>query len=294
MSTIPLKTWFMAFRPKTLSAGFAPVIIATAMAFGDGLVHWPSAFICLLTAVSIQIGTNIANDYFDFKKGADTEERIGPTRVTQAGLIKPETVRTAFIVAFAISALCCILLVMRAGWPLAIIGIISIISGILYTGGPKPLGYIGLGDVFVLIFFGPVAVGGTYYVQTFELNTAVILAGFGPGLISCAILAINNMRDIDSDSKTGKNTLAVRFGRGFARYEYLTTILVASLLPILIFLLIDDHRPIIFSAVTLFIALPIIKTVFTKVDGPSLNSALAQTGKLLVIYSMIFSIGWLL
>ncbi len=264
------------------------------MAFGDGLGHFSSAIVCLITALSVQIGTNIANDYYDFKKGADTKDRIGPTRVTQAGLIKPETVRNGFIIAFSITAICCVFLVMRAGWPLAVIGIISIISGILYTGGPKPLGYIGLGDLFVLIFFGPVAVAGTYYVQSLELNAAVISAGFGPGFISCAILAVNNMRDIDSDSKTGKRTLAVRFGRGFAQREYYLCLVFAALLPILIFAMIDDHLPIVASSLILLLASPVIQTVFSRTDGPSLNLALAQTGKLLLIYSIIFSIGWVL
>ncbi len=294
MTTNILKIWWMAFRPKTLTAAIAPVMIGTAMAYGDGIHHFPSAFLCLFAALTIQTGTNLANDYFDFKKGADTAERIGPTRITQAGLVKPETVRLSFIIAFALSALACGVLVMRAGWPIAVIGIISIISGILYTAGPKPLGYIGLGDIFVLIFFGPVAVGGTYYVQSFEINMAVILAGIAPGLISVAILTINNLRDIASDSKSGKRTLAVRFGKSFAHSEYLTSIIIASLIPVLIYALIADHLPILTASITVLIAVPAIKTVLTKSDGPSLNNALAFTGKLLLIYSILFSIGWIL
>ena len=178
-----IKTWIMAFRPKTLSASIAPVFIGTAMAFGDGIHHFPTAFVCLFAALAIQIGTNIANDYYDFKKGADTSERIGPMRVTQAGLIKPSTVKLAFISSFAIAALASIWLIYRGGWPIATIVILSIISGIFYTAGPRPLGYMGLGDLFVLIFFGPVAVGGTYYAQSLEINAAVILAGLAPGLM---------------------------------------------------------------------------------------------------------------
>jgi len=294
MTTNILTTWWMAFRPKTLTAAIAPVMIGTAMAYGDGIHHFPSAFLCLLAALTIQIGTNLANDYFDFKKGTDTAERIGPTRVTQAGLVKPETVRLSFIIAFALSALACGGLVMRAGWPIAVIGIVSIISGILYTAGPKPLGYVGLGDIFVLIFFGPVAVAGTYYVQSFEINMAVILAGFAPGLISTAILTINNLRDIASDSKSEKRTLAVRFGRSFAYSEYLFSIIIASLIPVLIYALIADHLPILGSSIILLFAVPVIKTVLTKSDGPSLNNALAFTGKLLLLYSILFSIGWVL
>ena len=289
-----LKIWWMAFRPKTLMAAIAPVMIGTAMAYGDGIQHFPSALLCLLGALTIQIGTNLANDYFDFIKGADTKDRIGPTRVTQAGLVKPETVRLSFIIAFTLSALICVLLVMRAGWPIALIGIVSIISGIFYTAGPKPLGYIGLGDIFVLIFFGPVAVAGTYYVQSYEMNMAVILAGISPGLISTAILVVNNLRDRDSDSQTGKRTLVVRFGQSFAHTEYLTALITASLMPVLIYGFMEDHLPILASSITMFFAIPSIKTVLTQSDGDSLNKALAYTGKLLLIYSIMFSIGWIL
>lgn len=289
-----IQNWILASRPKTLPAAIAPVMIGTAMAYGDGVHHWLTALICLITAILIQIGTNLANDYFDFKKGTDTEERVGPKRVTQSGLIKPETVRTAFILTFTLAALGCWWLAQRGGWPIATLAVIAILSGILYTAGPWPLGYIGLGDIFVLLFFGLVAVGGTYYVQSYEINLAVILAGFGPGLISMAILTVNNLRDIDSDAKAGKKTLAVRFGKSFAQSEYIFSILGASLVPVLIFGLIHDHLPILICAIVSLIAIPTIKVVLTKSDGPSLNNALATTGKLLMIYSVMFSIGWVL
>lgn len=289
-----LKTWLMAFRPKTLPAAIAPVLIGTAMAFGDGIQHFPTALICLLAALAIQIGTNIANDYYDFKKGADTDERIGPVRVTQAGLIKPSTMKLAFIISFAVAIVLGALLIKRGGWPIAVIGISAILAGIFYTAGPRPLGYIGLGDIFVLIFFGPVAVGGTYYVQSYEFNSAVFLAGFAPGLISVAILTVNNLRDITSDHKTGKRTLAVRFGRSFALSEYLFAIISASLIPVVIYILIQDHIAILASAVLALAAIPAIKIVLTAPDGPALNRALGMTGRLLMIYSVIFSIGWVL
>lgn len=293
MNLKTIKIWFMALRPKTLTAAISPVMIGTAMAYGDGIHHVPSAILCLLAALSIQIGTNIANDYFDFKKGADTEERIGPTRVTQAGLIAPNIVRLAFIFSFAVAGFICFLLVHRAGWPIAAIGIVSIISGILYTAGPKPLGYIGLGELFVLIFFGPVAVGGTYYVQSLEMNYAVILAGLAPGLISVAILVVNNYRDMASDAKTGKNTLVVRFGRTFGQFEFITAILCAALIPVFIYIRIEDHIAILWSAFICLPAIPIIHTVLTKTDGPQLNKCLAKTGGLLLLYSILFSIGWI-
>ena len=289
-----LKHWLQAIRPKTLAASICPVIIGTAMAFGDGVWHWPTAMLCLLGALFIQIGTNLANDYFDFKKGADTFERIGPTRVTQAGLIKPYVVMIGFLTAFLIAGLICIKLVERGGWPIAVIGISSIISGIAYTAGRYALGYLGLGELFVLIFFGPVAVAGTYYVQSLEINLAVILAGLGPGMISVGILTINNLRDIETDFKSNKRTLAVRFGRSFAIQEYLFSIIFAGLTPILLYSIMEDHLPILATSLILFLAIPIIITVISKTDGPSLNNALAQTGKLLFIYTIIFSIAWIL
>ena len=294
MPPVSFKNWLLACRPKTLPAAIAPVMIATAMALGDGVHHFPTAFVCLLAALAIQIGTNLANDYYDFKKGTDTIDRIGPTRMTQSGLIKPSTMKLAFIISFTLAVLLGIWLINRGGWPIAVIGILAIISGILYTAGPYPLGYIGLGEVFVFIFFGPVAVAGTYYVQSYEMNMAVFLAGIAPGLISVAILTVNNLRDIDSDRKTGKRTLAVRFGRSFAIYEFLFSIIAAALIPILIYCLINDHKAILICALLTLISIPTIKEVLTTSDGPTLNNALAMTGRLLMIYSILFSIGWIL
>ena len=284
----------MAIRPKTLSASIAPVFLGTAMAIGDGVHHLPTAVICLLAALAIQIGTNLANDYYDFQKGTDTAERVGPTRVTQAGLIKSSAVKNAFIAAFALAAFLSVWLIVRGGWPILIIGILAILSGIFYTAGPRPLGYMGLGDVFVFIFFGPVAIAGTYYVQSFEMNAAVILAGVGPGLISVAILTVNNLRDIDSDAKTGKRTLAVRFGRPFAVFEYLFCMSAAALMPVLIFIMIQDHIYILYCSALGLIAIPNIMTVITRPDGPALNRTLASTGLLLLGYSIVFAIGWVL
>ncbi len=175
--------WIIAFRLKTLPAAVAPVLIGTAMACGHGVQDYTMALVALFGAVMIQIGTNLANDYFDFIKGADTPDRIGPTRVTQAGLIAPSDVRNVMILVFLLAALSSIVLILHAGWVIALIGVLSILSGVFYTAGPRPLGYMGLGELFVLVFFGPVAVGGTYYVQSLEINPAVVIAGFGPGLL---------------------------------------------------------------------------------------------------------------
>ena len=294
MKISTLSTWLLAIRPKTLMASIAPVLIGTAMAFGDGVHDFPTAILCLLGALCIQIGTNLANDYFDFKKGADTTERLGPTRVTQAGLISPNVVMIGFIIAFILAAIVSTQLIKRGGWPITMIGVVSILSGILYTAGPRPLGYLGLGEIFVLIFFGPVAVAGTYYVQSLEINLAVILAGLAPGLFSVGILAVNNYRDMETDKKVNKKTLAVRFGASFAQREYLFSIILASLIPVLMYALMQDHLLILISTLVLIVAIPTMQTVLTKTDGPSLNSALAATGKILLIYSIIFSLGWIL
>ncbi len=289
-----IKIWILAARPKTLWAAVAPVLIGTAMAFADGKAHWLSAILAGVGAVLIQIGTNFANDYFDYKHGADEGERLGPTRATQAGLVTPAEMKRAFILTFALAVLAGLYLIYRGGWPILAIGIFSIIFGILYTGGPFPLGYYGLGDLFVLIFFGLVAVGGTYYVQALSINRLVILAGLAPGLFSTAILTVNNLRDIHTDRLAGKKTLAVRFGETFARMEYLFSVLFAGIIPIILFFLSVGHRYVLAATLILLMAIPSLKTVLTETPGKIFNQTLAETGKLLFYYSVLFSIGWIL
>ncbi len=295
MTKQTIKIWFEASRPKTLWAAVAPVLIGSAMAYSDGKIHLLSACVALLGAMLIQIGTNFANDYFDFKKGVDTKDRLGPVRATGAGLVKPLNMRNAFILVFFMAFLVGIYLIDRAGWPIFVIGILSIIFGILYTGGPYPLGYNGLGDIFVLIFFGPVAVGGTYYVQALDITWPVVLAGLSPGLISTALLTVNNLRDIHTDRRAGKRTLAVRFGVLFTRMEYLIAILVASCIVPLILLYMEPHHPYILAGLFVFLfALPSIKAVFLNEINAELNIVLGRTGKILLLYSIIFSLGWIL
>ncbi len=294
MEQSKFKIWIEAARPKTLWAALAPVMIGTAMAYSDGLIHWPSAIVASIAAMFIQIGTNFANDYFDFHKGADQTGRLGPVRATGAGLVKPRVMRAAFILMFLLAFLIGLYLIWRGGWPILIIGILSIIFGILYTAGPYPLAYNGLGDIFVLIFFGPVAVGGTYYVQTGSITLPVILAGLSPGLISTALLTVNNLRDIHTDAKAGKRTLAVRFGLLFTRMEYLFTLLVASCVIPVILLIIEPHHPYILAGMLVFLfALPSIRAVYLDDITAELNAVLANTGKILLIYSLIFSLGWI-
>lgn len=290
---INIQPWVLAIRPKTLPASISPVFIGTMLAWADGIEHWLTASLCLAGALCLQVATNLTNDFFDFKNGVDTNDRIGPMRLTQSGLIKPWVVLTVGILFFVLAGFIAYFLIQRGGWPIAVIAICAILCGIFYTAGPRPLGYLGLGDILVFFFFGPVAVASTYYVQSLEINAAVILASVGPGLISTAILTVNNLRDIEGDRKSGKLTLAVRFGRSFAQTEYLFCILTAALWPILVYAVIQDHLAILSSCVICFMAIPAFKTILTKSDGPTLNAILAYTGKILLVYSLLLSLGWL-
>lgn len=281
-----LKIWIEAARPKTLMAGGCPVILGTTLAFSENLMHIPSAIAALIGSLAIQIGTNYANDYFDFKKGADTDKRKGPRRATAAGLVKPESMKMAMIVAFAIAMLAGVYVMYRGGIPMLVIGVLSIMCGILYTGGPYPLGYNGLGDVFVLIFFGPVAVGGTYFIQAQSISWPVALLGIIPGLVATGILAINNLRDREEDASTGKRTLAVRFGDRFAKIEYGFCLVVPIALAIVMGHFIwkkpNPWLPIM--------ALPIAASLIQKANtlkGSDLNNVLARTGGFLLVITIL-------
>ena len=287
-----LRIWILASRPKTLWASVSPVIIGSAIAFEDGLWHAASAFAALTVAILIQIGTNFANDYYDFVKGADTLERVGPLRATQAGLVKPETMRQAFMLVFALAILCGLFLIWRGGWLAFWIGLSCIVSGLLYTATPFATAYTGFADLFVLVFFGPVAVAGTYYVQGLNLNAPVLIAGLAPGLISTAILTVNNLRDMDQDRAAGKYTLAVRFGKRFSQFEYLILLILATCIPIVLYLYTDKHFFTLSAVLTLAFAIPAINTVFSYKQNVMLNTTLANTGKFLLIFSIVFSLGW--
>ena len=273
-----MKAWILAARPKTLSASVVPVLVGTALAHS---VNW-IAFGCALGgAVFIQIGTNLVNDALDFKRGADTSTRLGPLRVTQAGLLSARTVLIGAIVCFVIAALFGIPLVIRAGWPLLVVGLTSIAAAYAYTGGPYPLAYHGLGELFVMIFFGFVAVGGSYYVQRLQIDRNVLLAGFAVGCLAVALLAINNLRDIGNDRASNKRTLAVRFGEDFGRLEIVICVLVPFL----------AIAPITWVPV---VALPLAWVVLRCVQrakGAELNRCLAMAGALQWAFGILFVIG---
>lgn len=286
--------WLHAARPKTLWAAFAPVLIGVAMAYADGAFHAGAALAALLGALLIQVATNFCNDYADFRKGADTAERQGPLRVTQAGLIAPRTMLAATAGVFALACLAGLYLVLRCGWPLLAVGLLSIAAGIGYTAGPFPFGYRGWGDAFVLLFFGPVAVAGTYYVQALRLPLAPVAAGLAPGFLAVAILVVNNLRDVDGDARAGKRTLAVRFGRTFARWEYLLCLLAAACVPAALFLRTGRHPWSLLAIAIAPVALPALRRIFGGTTGEVLNPMLAYTARLLLLYSVLFSIGWIL
>ncbi len=269
-------------------------MIGTAMAFDSGGFHLLASLAALLGAIFIQIGTNYSNDYYDFIKGADSENRLGPTRVTQAGLVSPLQVKNAAFIAFSLAFIAGLYLVYRGGWPIVIIGLSSIAFGMLYTAGPFALGYKGLGELFVLIFFGPVAVGGTYYVQTINISWPVIVAGLSPGLISVGILTINNLRDIGNDTAAGKLTMSVRFGAAYSKTQYTCAIFLASIIPLILWLETGSHPFAVVAFLTLVAALPAVKKVFSYQRGEELNQVLENTGRLLLLYGLLFSIGWIL
>jgi 1,4-dihydroxy-2-naphthoate octaprenyltransferase len=280
-----------AARPRTLPAGLAPVLYGTAFAVVDGSFHLGAFLLAALGALAIQIGTNYANDYFDAKKGADTDARVGPRRATQAGLVTPATMKLAFILAFAVAVLFGLGLVWRAGSPVVAIGVASVVCGVLYTGGPKPLGYLGLGDVFVLVFFGPVAVAGTHYVQSLVLDPTVALAGVGPGLLSVAILVVNNLRDRHTDVLAHKRTLAVRFGPKVARVEYTVAVALGVLLTVGVAV---TRAPL---AVVGILGMPMSLSLAKKVwslDGAALNPLLGQTAKLLLVTTTLTALAMVL
>lgn len=289
-----LTPWLLASRPKTLPAALSPVIIGTALAFGDGRGHWPSALLAALGALLLQIGANYANDYYDFISGADDHKRLGPTRATAAGMVSPAAMKRAFILVFAFAAGAGIYLIFRGGWPVIAIGITAIISAVLYTGGPFPLGYNGLGDIFVFLFFGLVAVGGTYYVQAQQINDMAIIAGIAPGLFSVAILTVNNLRDVHNDKSSGKKTLVVLLGEKFGRLQYLISVLLACLAPFFLIYLTGAHRWAAAASLAIILTIPVLRTIYREPPSVIYNKALAQTGKALFIFSLLFSLGWLL
>jgi 1,4-dihydroxy-2-naphthoate polyprenyltransferase len=289
----PLKIWWLAARPKTLPAAAVPVIVGTGAAIGDRVFNWLPALAALAGALLIQIGTNFANDVFDYKKGADTAERLGPMRVTSAGLITPRAMFTGMGLVFGLAMLVGVYLVVVGGLPIVIIGLASILAGIAYTGGPFPLGYNGLGDLFVFIFFGLVAVCGTYYVQALTLSATVWWAAVPVGLLATAIIVVNNLRDVKTDKSVGKKTLAVRLGVTATRAEYVILLGLSYLTPVLMWLSGVTNAWVLLAFGSLPLVFPLVKTIMT-VEGRPLNKALGGTARLELVFGILFAIGLVL
>jgi 1,4-dihydroxy-2-naphthoate polyprenyltransferase len=286
----------MAARPRTLPAAIAPVLVGTAAAVERvGELHRVGAFLAALVgSIFIQIGTNLANDYSDAKRGADTVDRLGPVRVTSAGLVAPRRVLVATWLAFAVAVAAGIYLATVAGWVIIAVGVASIAAGVLYTGGPRPYGYAGLGELFVFLFFGLVAVNGSYYVQLEKLRLLPLGLSIAVGCLATAILVVNNVRDIDTDRRAGKRTLAVRMGRDGTRRVYMGLI-AAAYLALVVTLLVNGGPwwPLL-GLLSLPMVLRPASAVLTRTDGPSLNGALAGTGALLGVFSLTVSAGLLI
>jgi 1,4-dihydroxy-2-naphthoate octaprenyltransferase len=284
-----LSSWLLAARPKTLSAAVVPVLIGTALTPRIDPIHWPSFMFALVGAIFIQIGTNLVNDALDFKKGADTAGRLGPLRVTQAGLISAEGVLRGAYLCFILAALCGIPLILRAGWPLLAIGVASIIAAYAYTGGPYPLAYNGLGEIFVMLFFGFVAVGGSYFLQTLTLRLDVLIAGFAAGSLAVVLLAINNLRDVANDHTSNKRTMAVRFGEGFARGE-IAFFAMAPFAAIVLIAWLHQQGTLLMPLLALPLALLLLLRV-GRSRGVELNRCLAMAGGLQWLFGILFVIG---
>ncbi len=284
-----MKRWILASRPATLTAAVVPVAVGTGCAAVAGEVAWGPALAALLGAIWIQIGTNFANDVYDAEKGADTEERLGPTRAVATGLITAAAMRRAMVVAFGLATLCGAYLTWVAGWPILAIGVASILSGIAYTGGPYPLGYNGLGDVFVMLFFGFVAVCGTAYVQLLEVPHVAILASIPVGAIATAILVVNNLRDRETDAVVGKRTLAVRFGRRGAILEY-GLLIAASYGTLGALHGATGSAWVWLPALSAPLALVLVRQVATR-HGRPLNATLARTAQLLLLFGALLTAG---
>jgi 1,4-dihydroxy-2-naphthoate octaprenyltransferase len=289
-----VRIWLMAARARTLPAAIAPVLVGTALAGYLHVFHPLRFAAALVGAMFIQIGTNLSNDYSDARRGADTEDRLGPVRVTAGGLVPPRQVLIATYLTFGVAVLAGVYLVVVAGWQLLLVGAASILAGVLYTGGPKPYGYEGLGEVFVFLFFGIVAVAGSFFVQVKHLDWEAFALAVPVGLIAAGLLVVNNVRDIETDRRAGKRTLAVRLGRPRTRVMFAAMIYLAYVLTPVTWVF-GPLKPWLFLPwLTLPLATRVVRVVRNRSDGRSLNQVLAQTGLLQLIFCTLLAAGVLL
>lgn len=289
-----LRIWIAAARVRTLPAAVAPVLVGTALAGYAGTFHALRFVAALVGAIFIQVGTNLSNDYSDARRGADTEDRLGPVRVTAGGLVPPSRVLAATYISFGVAVGAGAYLIVVAGWQLLLVGAASILAGVLYTGGPRPYGYEGLGEVFVFLFFGVVAVAGSFFVQVRHLDWEAFALAAPVGLLAAAILVVNNVRDIDTDRRAGKRTLAVRLGRSRTRGLFATVVYLAYPLAPLTWWLGPLGAWLLLPWLTAPLAVTLVRRVRNHTDGPSLNQALAGMGQLQLAFCVLLSIGLLL
>lgn len=286
-----VRAWILAARPKTLTAAVAPVLVGTGLAAHDGELALLPALAALVGAILIQIATNLANDYYDFVRGGDTADRVGPVRVTQAGLIAPDAVRRGMIAVLLLALLPGVYLVSIGGWPIVWIGLASLACAVLYTGGPYPLAYHGLGDVFVFVFFGLVAVGGTYWVQALAWPPGAVLAGVGLGALSTAILVVNNLRDIATDAAAGKRTLAVRLGPAGTKVEYALLLAVAGAVPPIGMVAFGWPSAALAALLVVPLCIAPARAVFTSSEPRALIPALGATARVVAVYGALLAVG---
>lgn len=291
MSILQFRPWILAIRPKTLPAAVSPVVVGTSMAFVDKSFKPAVALAAMVGALFLQVGANLANDYFDYIRGIDGVDRLGPTRVTQSGLISAEAVKIGIIVTFIFATIVGSYLTFIGGWPIFLVGVASILTALAYTGGPYPLASYGLGDIFVFIFFGPVAVCGTYYLQTLHLTTLIVLISIPVGLLVTAILVVNNLRDINTDRKAGRYTLAVIIGKRGTRIEYAILLVTAYTVPFILWLTnMISGWVILLCMFSLPMAIFMICAILCT-EGILLNQALARTAGLSLVFSLLLSVG---
>lgn len=287
------QSWLLASRPKTLLAAVVPVMVGTALAVNVGRYSFIITIIALICSLLIQVGTNFTNDLYDYLKGADTKKRKGPVRVLSSGLISPKEMKAGIFITFLAAFILGLYLVYAGGLIILAIGILSIIAGLAYTAGPYPLAYKGLGDIFVFMFFGLIGTMATYYLHTNEISLPSFFSAIPVGALITNILVVNNFRDINEDRQAGKNTLAVKLGRTFTKYQFIFLIAVSFLTPLVLFLLFDFNVWIFLPYLTLPVAFNITKMLFT-LDGQQLNKTLELTAKLSALYGILFSAGMLL
>lgn len=290
----PVRVWWSAVRPATLAASVSPVLAGTAIAVHDGGVRWGAGLGALVVALAIQLGVNFSNDYSDFQRGADTPTRIGPVRAASSGVVAPDQVKWAAVAAFAVAGIAGLAVSVFTDWRLLIAGAACLLAAWLYTGGPRPYGYLGLGELFVFVFFGLVATCGTVYVEELRINALSVIAGCAVGFLASAILVLNNLRDIETDAAAGKRTLATRIGRERTRRLLLAFTVAAFSMPVVAAISREAAPTVLLALLAIPVAFPALSLAFANTGGPALVAALKQMAMTEMSFSLLFALGLLI